>query len=858
MARRDAHLRTIGCCLALVAGAARASVADGGNTAIVGYTSQFGNVLNANGVLGTYGTNVPDVSYLHSGMLRTPTGGLYDAPLIGPDARPLSPGSDWTFDGIVQAGWQSVRGDRNALFFQRYAAWTTGPVLGLLDLRFDNRNTGSYAELSASRVSSDNQYVQVKGGSYGQYRFAAFYRDMPYVQVTDARPIWQGIGTDHLTLPASLSPGASTPAQLAAATTAADRRTIQATRSSAGLSYEGALYRNWVGAAAVTNEKRDGTQLWGGSMFFNEAMETVRPVDSSTTNVNLSVRNVGKVWRFLATYQGSFFRDNKDYLAYDSPFTLANFSGARLANPVYQGQFSLEPDNDYHNLRLDLSRALRWNGNLDLSAAWGTMRQNDSLYPPTNCTGTIGVGVYAIPCADWNTTAALSQTSAHARIDTSLINAKLSFHPTSNFGWHTSFRWYREDNKTRYLAYNPLTGQYGYIADNGSQGSAVSGETGIFQPGNPLYDETGTIPIRNIPYGYVDKVVELGGDWQLGRRSHLGLTYTFDDNRPKYRERSWIDNQSLQLDWSTRFNGGPTMRMSYTHAVRTGSRYNYDPYGKFYSASLPGYVDPALGEAAFTTSAMRMYDLSDRTENKVKAIVSYPIGLAMTVSGTVHGQWDHYDTLIGRTGTRSSGANLQWQWQVSRKTSFDAYAGIGTTHTNVSNVNDADSADNGNALGTAAQTDPTLGSPLFPYANQWWQYDRERDYNGGLNFSHEFPRFRLDLSYSYTYSSSNDDYTYASTGALLTRSAAGVAEAGSGFPRNIYKLSVIGAAMDIPLRPGMGLRLYGRYEMGRFSDWHYAGFDSAGLAVAPLLYTDVGPEQHYNASVVGLMLTMKL
>ena len=45
-----------------------------------------------------------------------------------------------------------------------------------------------------------------------------------------------------------------------------------------------------------------------------------------------------------------------------------------------------------------------------------------------------------------------------------------------------SVRFHREDYRSTYLAYNPVTGQYGYVSENGSQGSVVAGEVGIFDP----------------------------------------------------------------------------------------------------------------------------------------------------------------------------------------------------------------------------------------------------------------------------------------------------------------------------------------------------------------------------------------
>ena len=330
----------------LVAGTAAAQVADGSDTMRVG-DMQYGNALDPRGWTPMMAGIQEGFSWLHAGMKRTPTGVPYPYPPQADDGTPLAPGSDWTYRGLLQLGYIHLNGDRNAEFFRQYSDWKNGFAPGYLGLMFDNRRTGEYVEFRGSRLSADDQYYRLRAGKYGSYRVEAFYRDMPHTVSTNAFPIWNGIGSNQLTLPASLTPGGSTPAQIAAASAAAPRRTIGLTRTRSGLSLEGELYHGWIGSAAISNEERKGTRLWGGPMFFafNQLQgginETVRPIDFSTTDVNLSLRKVGKVWRFVGTYTGSFFRNHKDYLDYQSPFQLQNVVGVPQVANIYQGEFSL-------------------------------------------------------------------------------------------------------------------------------------------------------------------------------------------------------------------------------------------------------------------------------------------------------------------------------------------------------------------------------------------------------------------------------------------------------------------------------------------------------------------------------------
>ncbi|MGO4701649.1 MtrB/PioB family outer membrane beta-barrel protein [Dyella sp. 2RAB6] len=857
----------------LAAGTAVAQVADGSDTMRVG-DMQYGNALDPRGwtpmMAGIQdGPLSNGMSWLHAGMKRTPTGVPYPYPPQTDDGTPIAAGSDWTYRGLLQLGYIHLNGDRNAEFFRQYSDWKNGFALGYLGLMFDNRRTGEYVEFRASRLSADDQYYRLRAGKYGSYRLEAFYRDMPHTVSTNAFPIWNGIGSSNLTLPASLTPGGSTPAQIAAASAAAPRRTIGLTRTRSGLSLEGELYRGWIGTAAISNEERKGTRLWGGPMFFafnglqGGVNETVRPIDFSTTDVNLSLRKVGKVWHFVGTYTGSFFRNHKDYLNYQSPFQLQNVVGVPQVANIYQGEFSLEPDNDYHNLRLDLSRELKGNGQFSVAAAWGTMRQNAALRPPVTCTGVLGVNMapvggpnYTLPCADWNTPAALSQRNANARIDTGLFDARVNFHPSSSFGWHAGLRWYREDNKTRYLAYNPQTGQYGYISENGSQGSIVPGEVGIFDPRNSLY-RSSNVTVRNVPYGYDDTLFELGGDWQLGRHDSLGVVYTFDYNEPKYRERKRVDEHRVKISWMSRSFGEATVRASYEYARRRGGPYNYDPYAQFFSESLPGFVDPANGLPAHTVADMRKYDLSDRDESKARLILIYPFGDASTVSATFYGNRDQYATPIGRQDTRSTGATLQWDWQPSARTTASAYLGIETSHMGISNVGDSDGGAAGAALGTPGQTNPNLGGPLYPYGNQWWEFDRERNSNAGFTLTHDFGRVRADLSYSYSGSFGHVGYNYATIGALAYRGPDAAAAAGNAFPDNKYRSNTLDLGFNFDFTRRFGVRLFGRRETGSFTDWHYLGFDQT-LSYGQRIYTDKGPQHHYGVTMLGALFNVKL
>jgi hypothetical protein len=835
--------------------AMNAIAADPSNTARVG-DFQFGNALDLRGWAASLELpSTEGMSLLHPGTLRTPSGAQYADPLSPREMK--STGGEWLYESSVGIGYVGSFGDDDALWFRQYSDWGDD-FLAQFTLDLERPDTGDYVEVRGSRVNENNQYFRLRGGRAGEYRVEAFYKDVPHVISTTAYPLWEGVGSTSLTLPDGLTQGLSTVEEVAAASEVAPGRTVRVDRSRAGISVEAALSRRWTGYLSLANEEREGTRLWGGPMFFafipdaGGVSETVRPIDFTTTDTGLGVRFVGDLWHFHMAYAGSFFRNHKDRLDYESPWTLGTVLGPAVppAGVIGQGQFSLEPDNDYHNLRAEASRSLGWNGKMSVTASAGTMRQDDRLLAPVTCTGLGGIFIppdvdYTFDCANWNTTAALSRQSADARIDTQMIDLRAVFRPTSAFGWRAGVKYYSEDNKTRYLAYNPLVGQYGYISENGSQGSIVPGETGIFDPGNPLYASV-VVPVRNVPFEYSQTTAELGGDWWLGNHS-LAATYTFERTEPEHRERSRLEEHRLMLAWSYRMSSGASLRVSYELADRTGDAYNFDPYDEFYSVSLPGFVEPPGGVTAHTVEAMRKYDLADRRQDKLRAILIQPIGTAATLSMTVYGNYNDYDATIGRRGAWTSGTSLQWDYQPDARTTWSAYAGYDSSHFRIANVADDESN---------LTSDPSLGGLTYPLANRWDQDDREDSYHGGLTFRQMFGRHTLDLGYSFVLTQGKVSYDYASLGAVAGGQQMFADDIGSRMPGNEYRLHALDAGLTTVINRRFSARLFARYEVGRFADFHYAGFENE-LVYGKRVYTDKGPTRKYDAGVIGLMFNYK-
>lgn len=798
-------------------------------------------------------------SWLEAGVHRGPTGHLYECP--PPPVQPTGHG-EWQGYGVLQIGAVATSGDDENALWNRYVDWDSGLILALLDYSIERADDGSYASVRASRISDDDEYYQAVFGRAGSYKVQAFLRDLPNVLTNNARPIWNGVGGNRLTLPSSLVAGGSTAAEVAAVSAATPGRTLAVTREKQGLGFSMFLTPQWSAYANASDEQRKGARAFGGPFFFNYPFpdnggvyETVKPIDDSTINLNGGLRFVGTLWRMDFGYSGSFYRDRYTRFTWETPYALYPVVPGGVSAPLTTGQFSTEPDNDYHNLKAAFTRKLPLNGELSLTVSAGRMSQDDTLIAPVDCQGVFGIGLggslelgpqnpFLYDCARWNSPAALSRTSADMRIDTSLVDARIMLQPGTDVTLRGGLRFNREDYRNTYLAWNPLTGQYGYVSENGSQGSVVPGESGIWDP----FGSASVITrVRSLPLDMQTTEATLGADWKLGLHDTLGATLVFNRYEPTHRERKAVDDGSIKLTWVNRALDWLTLRANATWLRQNGDRYEYDPYESTYSISLPGFVAPPNGVPAHTVADLRKYDVGSRTENKIDLMATATPRDDMTISASLRGDWNAYDATLGRQRYDTLGFTVQWEWQPAPGNIASLYYGYDRSRLRLANVNEIN--DSG--------SDPNLGGGTYAGIGRWWVDDEQRNHNAGATFSHDFGRVRLDANWNYLYARGLTDYRFASAAALAWGDVAPGDGPGSGvFPAMTYRVHSLTVGVRIPLNERIALRLFDYYERGRISDWHYLGFEG-GQVIDHRVYTDGGP-QGYNANLVGLLLDVRL
>lgn len=813
----------------------------------VGVDTVLGNALNPRGGDPTLDRDPQGKSLIIPKLSRTPTGLLYDWPPAYPEVLPLA--GNWNYNFSTEIGGLFKNHGVRSGKFREYADWDDGLLLNSLRFGAEEKGTARYFDFAAGAVGRDDQYYRATFGRYGDFRINAFFNETPHVFNQSARTVFQGAGSGVLTLAPGLVPGNNTSAQVAAALAGASPFELGLSRKRGGLGIDATPTSDLRIYASYAQEKREGTRPFGGALSFNfpaatngvpnltgGLAETIEPIDYRTHDVLAGVQWARDRYQVNLSYTGQFFRNHIDTLTWDVPFRV---SPVATASVIPRGRFDLYPDNDFHNVKLDAAMAgLPMRGQVTGTLSYSRLSQDDNLVAPTVNSGVVtssGAGGATVDLTPFNTTAGLSQTSANARIDTLLGQLQGSFAPARDLAVRAKLRHYEENNKTSYTAFNPLTGQFGYPANDGAVFVASPGFNGLFFPGNLALT---TIPIRyrSIPYSYRKDNYAVEGDYRLVSRTNVTFGYERENYHRDHRERDETWENRFRLGANSREIPWATVRVSYEYARRLGGAYNPDPYEEFYLSNRAPGIPP------HTLAQLRKLDLADRTQNVVNGRVNFIVHDDMDVMLTGKFVDNDYGADYGRQRERNWSVNLDWSWTPVPTASAYAHYGFQQTRIKQANIND------NTAAALAGSGDANAGGAVYPLANAWDADSRDRSHTFGLGFRYGFGRMTLESGYSFIYSNYRLGYGFASAGALATPALVGVA--GDSMPDMAYRQHLLETSVKVPVRRELAVRLYHRYETARFADWHYDGLP---LVVGNELFLGAVPES-YSAHVFGVFL----
>jgi MtrB/PioB family decaheme-associated outer membrane protein len=747
---------------------------------------------------------------------RSPTGLLYQKPFVEPPFVPNGADSPWWHSAWADIGVLLSTNERALAPFTEYGDWSNGLVAGF-GFRAENRENADFVTGRAGSIGRDDQHYELRFGRYGLVSAGVFFDATPHLLATNARILWNGAGTANLTLPDALVPGATTAAQARAALE--DKRPSRLThgRTKTGINANYTPFDSWELFFALTSEWRDGRQALGSAFSFpaRGAAELVQPIDYEVIDVNGGARFKGETVQANLTFASSFFRNSTQALTWENPGLGAPASAAFLA----RGRMALAPDNDYHAVRLDLA----WNAS-DLrfvaNTSYSLMLQNDPLLPPV-----VNAAASPINLGNWNSIAALSQPSADARLEIVDGYAQLSMTPGRQLRMSLEGRYRDETNSTRYLSFNPLTQQYGYVGLDG-------GLSRIYDPAVVGSD----VPIRNIPFATDRFELTAKADYRILAKTRLNLALTHRETDRTHREVSHSNDNVLETQLSTVGHSWGTVRLTYELAGRSGDEYLPDPYEFARSVSLPGYIPRAGGDPPYALRQMEKYDIADRTEHRLKAQTNFLVreNADLQLGGSYRNA--DYAGEYGLRGAESYDLNASMSLQFSGSGSLTGFYSYQANNRDIASIN----------VVRGPSSDDSAGGPNYPLANRWSETVDEKNHVAGANLHVPIGAVTADLSYTFTHASGEFAYAYASAGAISATLTA--AQAGSVFPEQIYEHHLFEASLIWPYSEKILVRGYYRLEHEQLEDFRLTGLTNV---VGNHLFLGVVPEP-YTAHAVGL------
>jgi hypothetical protein len=689
----------------------------------------------------------------------------------------------WWYRGYLEAGWRgwlnnpqrdgvTSSGGKSLAKYYEYSTIKPGPFLdgqviaGTKDGRY-------LLDAWAKNVGYSDQRYLFDASKAGEWYLGFIYDQTPHVYSTSAQTLYNGVGTNALTLPAGLSskmfgdagctfpPVAGCVSPITAANAAKVRNDILANqhltdigirRDTAAVETRYTPNDNWDIRANYSNLSRTGTQIDG--VVFSPGtsgtrVDAPRPVSDTTQNVGASGEYAGtsfwnQKFNFKVAYNGSFYKDDSASYTVENPFCSSVGAGAgtgdscarngSLSSPL--ALMSLPPDNQANAVTGTLGAELPWKSRYMGTVSYNAMRQNQAFNPFTltsafanNGGANVPAGWVGIPGVAANSIAALPANSLNGAIDTLLINNVVTTQITPDLKWKMNYRYYDFNNNTPQFTFADWV-----LTD------AVSAKA----------TTAAYAPVRNINISYTKQ--NAGGEltWRPNRQWNIGGGYGYERYTYSGADATATNENSgkLYADWKPA--DWITARASVAVSQRRAENYDY-------LAQVAAIQWPVAGGSRYSTQ-YRQFALDDRDRQRGQISLALDIVPGVTLTPTAGFKNDNYGfdplTQEGLNYSRSNYYGLELNQVINHDT---VVLLSGMTEYRSQLISSA---------GTSA--------PPFPAASLYHADVKDRVTTFMAAVNHTLIPDKLDLRASYTIAlSSNDQPLIFNNGAGPTAASGG-------------------------------------------------------------------------------------
>lgn len=748
---------------------------------------------------------VPDprgMSLLLDSRRRSPSGLLYPYP---PETHDLSDlGNGWFARGAVETGYTFTSGDDGETRFTKYVDRKDGLLLDGLDLELWRPETGDYGMLRAGSVGRQDQFYDFEASRAGWVRFRGSFSGVPHRYASDATTLWLGGGGDFLTLPSGLTPGASSSADIAAALASHAPGTVEVQRDRTQLQLRVRALPSLSLVAQYGLDDRNGAIPTSAGFAYPDfsssvgaSLEVPAPVHDQTHSARAALEWSNELAQVSVAYNASLYRNQENSLTLQQPF---DYSSA-LA-PITEARLALPPDNDWHDLRADFAVNMPLRSRVTSAVSWSRSTQNQDLLAPT----VEGVTIGTTSLANWNTAAALSTKSAHARVDQILANVDLSTNPWRPLRLRAGYRFSNQDTLTNYFAFNPQTGQFGYIVEDGGHAAVLGPDyLGFYQPAVP----GSAWRYRTIPWGESHATYDVGGTYTAPWRSSLDVLLEQENVDRVVSERPETRERRATVSLNSRALSFVTARVSYKYVKRDGGAIDYGVYAKYTTASLPGFV-PLFpdGDGAHNLNQLVRPSLADLDGDRINGRLVFALGEYSDLSLAARWRSDDYGSSYGLTSDRSRDVEADWTVQPSPQLSANAFVSFERHDRRMQTIR-----------GFAISANGDAGGPNFPLSTEWSVHSRGDAVGWGGELSvHPVHWLEFVTRYTFIVTREEEHLAFASTSALANVDFSQPPP--DQLPTLRSRDQGVETSIRIALRKSLGLRVFYRYEHSGVDDFH--------------------------------------
>lgn len=689
----------------------------------------------------------------------------------------------------------------NSFRFGKYTGLENKGGFGVFNLDYINRASydapaRDYVTVRGTDMGLRSRSIEVDAGRQGDFRVRVSYDQIPSFKSDSAQSMYDGVGTDTLTLPSGWVPSATTAGmtQLIPNLRPVD---IKTERERFGVRMDKILPGNFEVSTNYRYEEKDGLKSIAG-VFGNtggnpRAAILPEPVNYNEHQFDTVVRYSEKKYQFELSYHLSIFGNENTGLTFQNPFSAINGWVSSTGFPTGFGEMALPPDNKFQQGTAKFGYNFTDSTRLLADVAIGRMSQNDTFLALT-----------LNPTILASITEPLPRNSLQGEINTTVINLRLSSRPTRQFNWGASFRYDDRDNNTPIDIFNMIG------ADSQLQNPAdISNRRRL-----------------NQPYSYEETKFGLNAGYRLddGTRftavaEHREIDRTFSE-RAETRENTFT--VSASRSFGEQFDGS----VRYTYADRGGSPYDGTVPLQF------GFVEGFLEEepGGFEAPpALRRFTLASRERNQIGANLSYtPISwLALSVDGSY--SKDNYNkSELGLTDSKVQSYTFDLSaTPVEQWTTYAFYT-----------YDKLDSDQNGVSFSSGANRLAQVTDP-----NRFWSAfhnDRIDTVGAGLVFKPDDQRFRFGADFVYALSKSDIDF---SAGSNLTTAP---------LPTNRVSDTTVSLFGQYQMTEKLGVRATLYYQRYHSSDIALDGVEANQLANVILL-GDQAPDFTGTAATVSLI-----